>query len=191
MSDDGYTLAEMLAALTILGLAMGGLGLVVNLIARQQLTANRVQARLVDERATDRALTRLLVQAEAKGIRGDGQSLSFICGEATCGASLQVDGRRTLLILQDRSGPGRRLRLRRQDLRFSYVDGLGAVGAWPRAAGLMASPPGTNAKDRTLRAVLLTAPGAGAPVAVGRVWSREPRDCQFDAIIGACRVVAP
>jgi prepilin-type N-terminal cleavage/methylation domain-containing protein len=191
MSDDGYTLAEMLAALTILGLAMGGLGLVVSLIARQQLTANRIQARLVDERAADQALTRLLVQAEADDIRGDGRNLSFTCGEATCGASLRADGRRTLLVLQDRSGPGRRLRLRRPNLGFSYVDGLGAVGAWPRPTGATTNSPGTSAKDRSLRAVLLTAPDASAPLAVGRVWSREPRDCQFDGIIGACRVVAP
>lgn len=188
MSDEGYTLAEMLAALTILGLAMGGLGLVVSLIARQQLAANRVQAHLAADRAADQALTRLLVQAEANDIHGDGHGLSFTCGAATCGASLQADGRRTLLVLQDRSGPARRLRLRRQGARLSYVDGLGVADSWPRAAEPTANSP---ARDMSLHAVLLAAPDAGAPMAVARVWTRETRDCQFDAIIGACRVVAP
>jgi prepilin-type N-terminal cleavage/methylation domain-containing protein len=188
MSDDGYTLAEMLTALTILGLAMGGLGLVVTLIARQQLTANRVQARLVDGRAADRALTQWLAQADADDVQGDAQGLSFSCGEAACAANLRADGRRTLLILQGRSGPARRLRLRDQGVRFSYVGDRGAVDAWPAAATAVG---GGTSEAAPLRAVLLSASGAATPLSVARVWTREARDCQFDAIIGACRVAAP
>ncbi|EJL35638.1 prepilin-type N-terminal cleavage/methylation domain-containing protein [Caulobacter sp. AP07] len=191
MSDDGYTLAEMLAALTILGLAMGGLGLVVSLITRQQLTASRIQTRLVDDRAADQALTRLLAQAEAGEVQGDGRSLSFACGETTCGASLQADRRRTFLILQGRAGPARRLRLREQGVRFSYVGDGGAIDAWPRTDSPIAGGSSANVRPETLRVILLTAPGSAAPLAVGRVWTREARDCQFDAIIGACRAVTP
>jgi prepilin-type N-terminal cleavage/methylation domain-containing protein len=188
MSDDGYTLAEMLAALTILGLAMGGLGLVVTLIARQQLTANRIQTRLVDGRTVDRALTQWLAQADANDVQGDAQGLSFACGEAACAANLRADGRRTLLILQGRSGPARRLRLREQGVRFSYVGDRGDTDAWPATDTTVV---GEISQARALRAVLLSAPAAAAPLSVARVGTREARDCQFDAIIGACRVTAP
>lgn len=186
MNDDGYTLAEMLAALAILGMAMGGLGLVANLIARQQLASNRIHMRLVDDRAADQALTSWLDQQNVATLRGDPRALSATCGSATCEARLEADKRRTVLVLRGRSGPVRRLRLRQQDVRFGYVDGGGVADAWPRVAVTTA-----DAQDEVPRAVRLTAPGAAAPLAVARVWVREPRDCQFDAIVGACRIKTP
>ncbi len=191
MSDDGYTLAEMLAALTILGLAMGGLGLVVSLIARQQLTANRIQARLVDDRAADQALTRWLVQDGAETLNGDAQGLSFACGAATCAADLEADGRRMRLVLRDRAGAVRRWRLREPGARFTYVGDRGAVVAWPRPADPSSAPSRSGFEPERLRAVLLVAPDQAAPLAVARLWTREPRNCQFDSIIGACRTVTP
>lgn len=186
MSDDGYTLAEMLAALAILGMAMGGLGLVANLIARQQLAASRIHMRLADETAADRALTLWLSEQDAETLAGDDRRLSATCGEAACSARLETAKSRTVLILQARSGATRRLRLRQQNVRFGYTDSRGAVAAWPR------SDETVNAvKDAAPRAVLLTAQGRAAPLAVARVWTRESRDCQFDAIIGACRIKTP
>ena len=186
MNDDGYTLAEMLAALTILGLAMGGLSLVVGLISRQQLTSNRIQARLAADRAVDQALTAWLAQDGAGDLQGDARRLSFPCAAAACAASLQAEGRRTLLILRSASGRARRLRLSNPAVRFSYGGDQGAVDAWPPAE---ISP--ASAKGPTLRTVLLAAPRAAAPLAVVSISPREPRDCQFDAIIGGCRVVTP
>lgn len=186
MTDDGYTLAEMLAALAILGMAMGGLGLVASLIARQQLTSNRIHVRLVEDRAADRALSLWLADQETDTLAGDDRRLSAKCGEAACSARLEADKQRTVLILQARSGPARRLRLRRQNVRFGYLDGRGATAAWPR-------PDTTedHVQDAAPRAVLLTAKGVAAPLAVARVWTRESRDCQFDAIVGACRIKTP
>lgn len=184
--DAGYTLAEMLAALAILGMAMGGLGLVASLIARQQLASNRVPTRLVDERAADRGLALWLAEQDAATLSGDERGLSATCGAAICSARLEADRRRTVLILQARSGSTRRFRLRQPDVRFSYLDARGAVAAWPRPdAGE------DDARDAAPRAILLSVPKAAAPLAVARVWAREPRDCQFDAIIGACRTKTP
>lgn len=186
MSDDGYTLAEMLAALAILGMAMGGLGLVVSLMARQNLAATRAHMRLVDDRAADRALTHWLVDLDAETLRGDDRSLSAACGPATCSARLEVDKARTILTLKAGSGPARRLRLGQRDLRFAYADRQGLVAAWPRPDVV-----DEGGSEDVLRAVRLAAPGAAIPSAVARVWTREPRDCEFDAIVGACRAAAP
>ncbi|KQY96876.1 hypothetical protein ASD21_22980 [Caulobacter sp. Root1455] len=187
MTDDGgYTLAEMLAALAILGMAMGGLGLVASLIARQQLASSRVSTRLIEDRAADRALTLWLAEQDALTLSGDDRRLSATCGEAACSARLEADKRRTVLILQARSGPARRLRLRQRDVRFGYLDSRGAAAVWPRSDRREG-----DARDAAPRAILLVAKGANAPLAVARVWTREPRDCQFDAIIGACRTKAP
>jgi len=188
MNDDGYTLAEALAALAILGLALGGLGLVVSLIARQQLTALHLHDRLTEAREADRVLGTLVANelaagADLRDLQGDAAGLSFACGAATCAARLTPDGRRTLLLLRDRSGAGRRLRLRAQNLRFSYVGVSGPVDGWPEPLR-----PGDAAQAP--RAIILRST-AGAPLAVTRIWHREPRDCQYDAIAGACRAVAP
>lgn len=188
MSDDGYTLAEMLAALAILGMAMGGLGLVVNLIARQQLASNRVSTRLMDDRAADGALALWLTEQDSQTLNGDDRRLSATCGPTTCTARLEADEQRTVLILQARSGPARRLRLRQRDVRFGYLDARGAAAAWPRPDAR-----DEDVQDAAPRAILLAAHAARtvAPLAVARVWTREPRDCQFDAIIGTCRTKTP
>ncbi|SFJ79939.1 type II secretion system protein [Caulobacter sp. UNC279MFTsu5.1] len=186
MNDDGYTLAEMLAALAILGMAIGGLGLVVSLIARQQLTANRTHMQLLNGRAADRALTLWLADVDAETLTGDSRSLSAACGLASCSALLEADKARTALILKGRLGPARRFRLRQRDVRFGYVADQGVVAGWPQPA-----VSGEEGLKETLHAVRLAAPGAAVPLAVARAWTREPRDCQFDAIIGACRVAAP
>lgn len=186
MSDDGYTIAEMLAALAILGMGMGGFGLVTSLIARQQLASNRIHARLVDDGTADRALTLWLADQDATTLHGDARGLSATCGEITCEARLEADKRRTVLVLRGRLGSARRLRLRQEHVRFAYVDSRGVAGAWPWAAGAEA-----DIRNATPRAILLTASDSAAPLAVARVWPREPRDCQFDAIIAACRTKTP
>lgn len=183
MTDDGYTLAEMLAALAILGMAMGGLGLVTSLIARQQLAASRVSARLMEDRAAERALTLWLAEQDAATLTGDDRTLSAACGPATCTARLQPDGRRTVLILLARSGPARRLRLRQPDVRFGYRDSRGETAAWPRADGK------GEVVDALPRAIVLAA--KNIVLAVARTWPREPRDCQFDVIASACRTATP
>lgn len=186
MNDDGYTLAEMLAALAILGMAIGGLGLVASLITRQQLTANRIHLRLVDDRAADRALGQWIEELDPATLSGDARALSATCGRSLCEARLEADKRRTVLVLRARTGATRRLRLRQAAVRLTYVDSRGATEEWPRAVMTSAAT-----RDAAPRTVLLTAQGAAAPLAVARVWSREPRDCQFDAIIGGCRTIAP
>lgn len=184
MTDDGYTLAEMLAALAILGMAVGGFGLVTSLIARQQLAAHRVSTRLTEGRAADRALDLWLAEQDPASLSGDDRRLSATCGPATCSARLEADKQHTVLVLQGRSGAARRLRLRQPRLRFGYNDGLGLAAAWPRPGG-----DGGDAKALPPRAIVLVAADS-EPLAVARLWPREPRDCQFDAIAGACRVAS-
>lgn len=193
MNDDGYTLAEMLAALAILGLAIGGLGLVVSLISRQQWTAQRLHDRLADARAADRALDVLFANELAAGanlrdLQGDTEGLSFTCGTARCAAQLRSDGKRTLLLLRDRSGVGRRLRLRARNLRFSYVGASGASDGWP--APRLGDTPPDDSKKSAPRTIILRS-DAAAPLAVARIEAREPRDCRYDTIAAACRATPP
>ena len=184
MTDEGYTLAEMLAALAILGMAVGGFGLVTSLIARQQLAANRVSTRLAEGRAAERALVLWLADQDPLTLNGDDRRLSATCGPTTCTARLEADKSRTMLILQGRSGATRRLRLRQPRVQLGYSDNLGRATVWPR--------PGSDeggARPLAPRAIVLVAAN-NAPLAVARIWPREPRDCQFDAIAGACRVAS-
>lgn len=182
MSDEGYTLAEMLAALTILGLAIGGLGLVTNVISRQQWTANQIHARLVEDRAADQGLGRWLAGLDASELSGAARSLSAPCGAGTCRARVEGEGRRTLLVLDNGAGTVRRLPLRQSNPRFSFIHLGGSAPAWPLSSGEESS---------TLKAVRLSDPDAIVPTALARAWTLESRDCQFDAVAGACRADTP
>jgi len=183
MSDEGYTLAEMLTALTILGLALGGLGLVTSLISRQQWMASRLHTQLVQDRAADQALGQWLAGLDAAKLQGDGRTLSAPCGVRICRAHVGQEGRRSVLALHGATGSVRRIGLRHRDLRFSFVHAGGAAPAWPLA----------NAKgeERPLRAVRLAAADTAPPVALARAWPFEPRDCHFDVVVGACRTPTP
>ena len=96
MNEEGYTLAETLTALTILGLALGGMGLVVSLIGRQQLVASRAHSTVMAGRAAQQALEHLvgdqgpITPGGRQGFTGQPRQLSFPCDDRTCWARLEA-----------------------------------------------------------------------------------------------------
>lgn len=186
MSEAGYTLVEMLVALIMVALAIGGFSAATQVLAWRQIT---VAHRLADSRASRTAevvLERLLQPGtpyrsqEPARFRGDPQGFQFDCAaDAPCevklvgapgGLSLHIQGATAAGDLPLRTAGG---------AHFLYGGSDGASGVWPPARG-----------DRqALRLITLVGDGdAGHPALVkARLWREQPVRCAFDVVMQDCR----
>src|SRR5262249_44962296 len=128
MNDDGYTLAEALAALFMVGLAIVGLTQAATVIGRIQSDANRLVGRERALARVDREFGRLLARqgpfaSDAGGFTGTASAFSFPCGGRQCGARLKAEMKAARLDLSESSGVTRSVELpRASDVRFVYAD---------------------------------------------------------------------
>lgn len=186
--QDGYTAAEALAALAILGLAMGGLTTSMHIITRGQTKAQSRLQQAMWERAVDQQLERLLSQAapfrsdQASRLTGDGQAFQVDCGAGQhCVARIEAatltiqggDGRSTTLRLPDGQGA-----------HFVYVGSHSTSDTWPPAA---LPPPAPS--WQTLSAVMIQSrlEDQDKPLAMAKVWRQQRADCEYDVVIQDCR----
>lgn len=187
MRDAGYTAMEALAALAILGLALGGLTGGLKVIALGESRAAAKVAGSFDLGTADRELA-ALVQGqgpfrsdEPDAFTGDARSFEFPCGSGTCGAELTDVG---LTVTQPPAAP-RTIPLSGADrLQFSYVGSQSQVPAWPAAP-----PSGTAQPWQVLQTILLQDAASGEPVVATRITIQQAADCQYDGIIKDCRKV--
>lgn len=184
MKDEGYTLAEALAAMLILGLAMGGL-------VEGARVLGRLQTPVVAARRDDQALRRAeaavagLMRRRAGGDRtltGDVQGLRFTCGAEPCGLSV------------DQAGPNAFLTIKRGEVAqtFSlphagkislvYMARDGRFDRWPQLG---------PARDLTGIMVVGTTAQGELPLVVARSWIEHPKACEFDMIAKGCRTSVP
>lgn len=185
--QDGYTAVEALAALAILGLAMGGLTVSMNLIGAGQAKARARFEQAVLERAANQKLEQLLAidapfrSDQAAHLVGDAQALQLDCGNGLrCGARLDHD----VLILQ-RGNDQARLQLPEGDTpHFLYFGSYGVSDIWPPAP----LPPPAPAWQ-TLEAIALQSQIAGEdkPLLVAKIWRQQRADCEYDVVIQDCR----
>lgn len=186
MSDAGYTLAEMLAALMVIGLAFGGLAQGAAVVGRMQGGATRT----VHQAAASADLARALddVAGSSGPFVSDGRgafagvpdAFGFDCADgARCGASLASASDGAWLTLA-RGLQQKRLRLPAGgSAHFVYVDDVGSSSRWPVAGGT----------PRMLRSISLEV-GSGANevlLAQTRLWIEEPPQCVFDSVAQGCR----
>ncbi len=183
-----------MAALVMIGLAVGGLGQATYLVARLNRDAGAQIA--VDRHigGAQRTLDGLLSQAgpfrrrDVEGFKGHAASFVFPCDqERLCGAELVAGRDQTILVVQ-RGGHATASRSlgRLRDPHFAYRDAAGLHDVWP------AGEDADNGR-LTLDAVALIegrGPASG-PLAVATVWGQQAAACQFDSISGECRETAP
>ena len=187
-ADDGYTLAEMLTALVILGLAMAGLVEGMNVIQRTQASATSRLTQATGLTQADRRLDKLFQNKgpfrsdDAPGLVGDPAAFQFPChGGERCGANLVTQGAKPLLVISGETGRRDTVALtgvRRP--RFAYIGETAQVGQWP--------PPGQRARQ-SLRAVVIVAGSDQAPetIAAARVWLEQSAGCANNSILDDCR----
>lgn len=189
MNQDGYTLAETLAALVIIGLAVGGLVGGVDLLGRLQAKAtgsvNQTDRRTRLEAAFARSLEHEgpFRSDDARGLTGDGERLSYACGERVCSAELDRKKRETMLVLSGRDGVIRSIAVGEGAYVFDYQDERGREPDWP---------PADRSQPRMLRAIAIVKPRMGEelPLAEARIFAEQPAACAFDAISRTCRTEA-
>lgn len=185
MSEDGYTLVEMLAALAILGLALAGMAESVHALMLVQTSSARS---ISDREATERVRRGLLHlvsgqgpfrSKDASGLSGDRTALGFTCGDGSrCGARLTADGAGARLDLWGPGGWRDAVALRVPGGgRFAYGDADGFSQTWP---------PSTEQARRLTGIAVVSATGA-EPIALVRLWRDQGLDCQFDPILEDCR----
>ena len=187
MTKEGYTLVEMLAALLMIALAIGGLLQGTRVIGRIQDSATRALGAAREQRTAQEGLDRLLAgqgpffSGDVQGFTGSLTQFSFACGRAaTCAARLTPQNGLTRLdVIRDglaqfsASLPGG------GPAGFTYVGERTIGETWP---------PITTPSERLTRiALTLQRIDGVTPLASVRLWLEQRRDCHFDVIAQACR----
>ena len=194
MSQDGYTLAETMAALVKIGLAIGGLGQATFLIGRLNRATGAQVAADHHLGAAQRTLDDLLGKAgpfrvgDSQAFNGRAQSFDFSCdADRICGAELVTSEAQTTLVVRRRGRATAARSLGRvRNARFLYGDTRGLHGAWP------AESDGSGGKPLLSTVVLVEGrDDPGRPLAVAAVWAQQAATCQFDSISGECREATP
>jgi prepilin-type N-terminal cleavage/methylation domain-containing protein len=186
LNQDGYTLAEVLVALFVISLAMGGLTEGARFIGRLQTAAGRSLATDSAQAAVGTAFTAVLegegpfASSNATSFSGDEGRFQFTsAAKGPCEVVLRPSGSEMLLEVRV-GGAVRRLRLPGvANARFSYAGSRTLGGVWPAL----------SQEAQILRSVSLVAVGPGGETAIAgaRVWREQIQNCYFDAIAQACR----
>jgi hypothetical protein len=180
----------MLAALIILGLAMGGMTQAVRVIGRAQAGAARLDGKTRALRRAEQDLSNLMarrgpfVTVTTDAFSGDAAEFDFACGgSSSCrGQAVSTSQGRRLIV--DNGAEGRRSvpLPGAGQVNLVYGGERDPTDAWP--------PGGAR---QTLRWIgLLESSGDQAtPLATTPVWREEAPGCVFDPIIQTCRTAAP
>lgn len=186
--DDGYTAAEALAALAILGLAMAGLTTSMTLIGAGQKKARDQLEQATLERVADDRLGRLLAinapyrSDQSRRLVGGASDFEVDCGAgARCAARLETghlivrgaDGREAQFSLPHGEAP-----------HFVYLGSYGSSDVWPPRP----LPPPAPAWQ-SLNAVLVQSRVGqkDKPLVVAKIWRQQRADCEYDVVIQDCR----
>lgn len=186
--QDGYTAAEALAALAILGLAMGGLATSMGLITASQAKARARVEQSVFERAADQRLERLIARDapfrsdQATHLVGAKSALEVDCGDGRrCRARIE----KGVLTIRDGRGDETSLRLPGGEAPFfRYIGSYSAGDLWPPAP----MPPPAPAWQTLSAIAIVSEDEAGErPLALAKIWRQQRADCEYDVVIQDCR----
>jgi hypothetical protein len=191
MRDEGYTATEALAALAIIGLAVGGLTSGMQVIGRAQSATSSTVAHAAAIRTTSVKLDQMLANQgpfrsdHPEAFNGDGTGFKFPCGAGLCGARVQD----ATVVVNLENGVSQSIPFPAgAKPRFLYGGSQDTTEAWPPPPPPPDAPPWQTLQFVTVRD---TRSGRAAPVVVSRVWVQQRADCDFDAIIQDCRGAHP
>jgi hypothetical protein len=178
-------LVETLAALAALGLAMGGLAMGVQLLAREQSATGAVITETSDRRRAQAAVDRLLGplgpfrSQEPQRLTGDSQQITFECGDPEPCRIAWIDSKHGLEVELRSHGEVMRTPLHAAAPgRFVYESGLGQAPAWP--------PPGPE-RTRLRSIALISSAKPDEALIKARLWIEQPVACAFDTVLRDCR----
>lgn len=189
MSQDGYTATEALAALAIVGMAVGSLAAGMKVVGLAEGRASSAIAPTVAYRTASSALDALFRghgpfrSNRPQDFHGDRSGFQFACGEARCTARL--DG--SALVLTDADGASNRITLPSSGgVHLTYASLLGASDVWPPA-----QPPPPAPQWEVLSGVEISDDSDAAALAFAPLWQQQSASCQFDVVTQDCRGALP
>jgi prepilin-type N-terminal cleavage/methylation domain-containing protein len=187
MTDAGYTLTETLAALAVLGMAVGGLSLGAQVIGPLQLSTSKVVRQLQSARSTQQKLEQLLAQGAPFSsqlpdqLSGDAAGFHFACGgPAPCTAQIVAGDKGDQLKIG--SGPASTNAVSLPlagPAHFVYRGSKGPGDVWPPS-----DPARQALKSITL---LRTTKQGDVTVIEAKVWAEQRAQCDFDSVMQDCR----
>ncbi|ATQ43429.1 hypothetical protein [Caulobacter mirabilis] len=181
-NEDGYTLAEALAALLIIGLAVGGLVEGARLIGRMQAPTVGAVRETRDLRQAEAAVAALLARRPGndRTLRGDPKGFTFDCG-GVCSLEVRDEAGGTTLLVRNQTATRRYALPAGPGANLLYDTRNGRYDRWP-----------LETQDVSLRGVALVAPTAEGEVALlaAHSWIEHPKTCAFDMVSKTCRTTA-
>ena len=187
MSEDGFTLVEMLVSIAMISMAIGGLSLGLQVLSRYQ-TAVSVTAKDVEgARAAQAAIERLLdsgapfAPREAGRFAGTAEGFDFACaGAQRCSVVLEAADNRLQLQIADGEGAQKRYPLGVGGAaRVTYQGSRGRLETWPP----------DDVHRQTLRSITIVSGREEDERSFlsARIWREQPPQCVFDVVIQDCR----
>lgn len=182
MSENGYTLADALAALFMIGLALAGLSEGMFVVGRQQRAATEDARAAALMRGADQGLARAVAlyapQGSPTDFVGDPVRAEFSCsGTQSCRLQVVDEGGKSVLVLTLPEGGTERTSLPGAGAHFAYQHGAGTSASWP-------------VEGARLRALMLRSQDGGL-IAHRRMRIEQSAECAFDPVVRACRAPAP
>jgi hypothetical protein len=181
MDDQGFSLADALGGLFIVGLSVAAL-------TQAAMVMTRGERATADDLATTSAMTRLEMGLQSilptgEPVRARGQAVALVgdasafrsrCDAGACTLSLAEGGRarfargtRTWTVRTP--GPGQ--------TRLRYLDNAGALfDRWPAQ----------GAVGRLSAIAIMDSEGEAAPLALIRLWPEQEGRCAYDPVLGDC-----
>jgi len=183
MSDDGYTLVEMLVALVMVGLATGGLSLAARHVAE---TERRVRGQHDIGLQLDRLRNTAGADLASGGpyavgdgnpttLNGDRSTVRYDCKVSGCALALAGPVRRQIASVTSSTGRRDYPLTGLGPLSWSYVSARDGrqTSAWPP-------------QDRSDSLASIALLNASAPILVLRTPMQQPSICTFDAASHTC-----
>ncbi|HUO23363.1 MAG TPA: type II secretion system protein [Caulobacteraceae bacterium] len=195
MIDEGYTLAEMLVALAVVGLAIGGLTEGMRVTSRLQ---GQTYQAMASGRTLDRVGFGLEQLIEGRGpfpsersdlFQGAASGFRVACGKQDpCSAALSSQEDKVILDLEEPDGSHHALVLQGvQSAHFAYAGTRTFGPVWPAAPSSASPAPGASQTLRTISLIGTSADGEDTPLASVRVWLEQTPDCPVGAAAGSCQ----
>lgn len=170
----GYTLVEMLAAIAVIGLTLGGLTEGGRVIAAYQKRGGDLVANLADTDQFARAVQDLATRSSAADLSGDATRFQSKCGSEACSIALGPTAKsKSEAVIS--TGSQRRIYLLPGGASFRYQTTEGLRDRWPS----------DDPYEHLHGIAIITR--SGAPVAYAQTQDIEPFGCEYDVIAMACR----
>lgn len=179
MSDDGYTLVEMLVALVLAGLAVSALATTARILSRSEGQQRSAHATSVSVgRFTNAAGAALrdagpFASANAAAFVGSPEGAAFDCGEKRCA----IEAAPSLLRFTGDGEPRSYAvpRLKHPGLLYISATGGRASSSWPPA-------------DRDDRLAMVVVADSGKPILNLPIGREQSPSCVFDVAAKGCAV---